>query len=155
MSKTTCRSGITTVATLVSILAGAILVGAGRSATLAKNPSSANSAITWVKFIATQRHVDLSRGGGGGAVWGGVTVQADEIVWFGSSTLSRRLIVYFLKPGSPDPGPQYNPANRTGALFLQPSEFSKWADLVYSGRVVYVRLDSDATHAHTVSTYNW
>lgn len=137
-------------ATLIALLAGAIMVAP------ASTPArTTNNAVTWVKFTATQRHVDLSRGGGGGAIWGGVTVQADEIVWFGSTSLSRRLIVYFLKPGSPDPGPQYNAAIHTGALFLQPSEFSKWADLVYSGRTVYVRLDSDATHAHTVSTYNW
>jgi len=104
------------------------------------------------KFTATQRHVDL---GPGTSSWGGVTVQSNDVVWFGATGLSKRLIVYFLAPGSPDPGPQYNLANHTGALVLPHSEFEKWADLVYSGRMVYVRLQTVTGQVHLAGTYPW
>lgn len=136
-------------ATLITLATGVIAISAARNPT----PEPV-SAATWVKFVASQRHVDIMPQGSS-ATWGGVSIQAKEIVWFGTSTLSRRLIVYFITPGSPDPGPQYNAAVHTGALFLPATEFSKWADLVYSGRTVYVRLDADAAHTHQVSTYNW
>jgi hypothetical protein len=108
-----------------------------------------------VKFQAVRRNVDLIPAETGGAIWGGVTIHANSIVWFSTLSLDKRLVVYFLRPGSPDPGPQYNSAVKTGALFLPAAEHSKWADLVYSGRSVYVRLETGAGHAHTVSTHKW
>ena len=108
-----------------------------------------------VNFQAARRNVDLSPADVVGASWGGVTVQSDSIVWFSTLSLDKRLIVYFLRAGSPDPGPQYNPAVKTGALFLPASEHAKWADLVYSGKSVYVRLETGAGHAHSVSTHKW
>lgn len=140
------RSGIVA-AVLLVLVTGAVL--AVKPAPAATPTASA----TWIKFVASQRHVDLMPQGSS-ASWGGMTIQTKEIVWFATSTLSQRLVVYFLTPGSPDPGPQYNPAIQTGALFLPAAEFSKWADLVYSGRIVHVRLDPDAAHMHQVSTYN-
>ena len=108
-----------------------------------------------VNFVAARRNIDLSPVASGGAQWGNVTVEADQIVWFSTLSIDKRLIVYFLRPGSPDPGPQYNSALKTGALFLPPSEYSKWADLVYSSKTAYVRLETGAGHAHSVSTHKW
>jgi hypothetical protein len=64
MFKTTSRRAITTAATLIALLAGAIAVAA------ANTPRTANTAVTWVKFVATQRHVDLSNDAGS-STWGG------------------------------------------------------------------------------------
>jgi hypothetical protein len=107
-----------------------------------------------VKFTATQRHVELNPVSGA-AAWGGVNIDSVAIVSFGTTSLTKRLLVYFLRPGSPDPGPQFNASVNTGALFRPVGELSTWADLVYSGRAVYVRLESAGMHDHRVSTYNW
>ena len=116
--------------------------------------ASTDAPLATVKFMASRRNVDM-RTSPSTAGWGGVTIQMYETVWFATTDLSHRLIVYFLAPGSPDPGPQYTSTGHTGALFLPRSEFTKWADLVYSGKTVYVRLQSAAPHDHSVSTYNW
>jgi len=105
-----------------------------------------------VKFQATRKNIDLSPTGNS-ANWG-VIVQCEAVIWFATTSLNRRLIVYFLREGSPDPGPQYNAGAQTGAVFLPASEYGKWADLVYSGKAVYVRLETAGGHNHSVSTYN-
>ena len=115
--------------------------------------SREGSSVEPVRFQATNRHVDLAKTGS--ANWGGVSVSAKTVVWFATSDRSMRLIVYFIPTGSPDPGPQYNPVGKTGALFFPESEFPKWADLVYSGRTVYVKLETTGAHGHSVSTYPW
>lgn len=105
-----------------------------------------------LEFVASTRKLQLFPAGTE-AVWGNATIQCDalmDLTGFIKIPVVGSLVVYFLLPDSPDPGPQYvyhAPVHK-GAVFASNAEFTKWADVSNSGKKITVTLETSRTKGY-------